>query len=768
MSKEMLINIVQGQECRIAVVNDGVLEELYMERAASGRVVGNIYKGRVTNVEPSIQAAFVDYGAPKHGFLHISDVLPQYFPKGQREVERVGKKRSRKDRPPIQDCLRRGQEVICQIIKEGIGTKGPTLTTYLSVPGRFVVMMPYMTRHGVSRKIEDEEERTKLRQLLGELKPPEDMGFIIRTAGSGRPKRELQQDLNYLVRLWKSVAKRIKSAKAPAELYQESDLVIRTIRDVYSNEIARIICDDASAARKVADFLHLIMPRSKNEVKLYTGDAPLFHRYDLEWEIEQIYARKVLLHNGGSIVIDQTEALVAIDVNSGRSRESSDPEQTAFRTNVAAAKEIARQLRLRDMGGVIVIDFIDMRLAKHQRGVETVLRDAIKGDRARSKVLRISRFGIVEMTRQRVRPSLQHSVYRECPFCRGTAWVKSDESLALSVMRDLQLACADEKIAKITLSVAPGVAEYINNRRRRQLVELETDTGRSITIQADAQLPGDEVRFECVDGRGSVLAWTPLEQAARTSGRADKTAERLAEGELIDAADLPAVKPSQATVRPAEPADEKAEAKTHEKKAAEKAGEKAQQPPAKPKRRRGGRRHKKKTDKDQAADKAPTTDKAEEVRKAETPEPSAEPSAEKPAPTPADQPAAPDQPKKKRRHRAGRKHRRKKPAAESQPAETPAPGKLEELATVVAPAAKVEKVKKVEKAEKAPKAERVEKVEAVEKAEAPKKSPRARTARKTKKATAKKAVKKTKKTGSEPAKKRKRTRRSATKKKSDS
>jgi len=540
----MLINIAEGEECRIAVVDEGILEELYMERASSGSLVGNIYKGRVTNVEPSIQAAFVDYGAPKHGFLHISDLLPQHFPPGQRGSEQVGKKRARVDRPPIQECLRRGQEVICQITKEGIGTKGPTLTTYLSIPGRFVVMMPSMTRHGVSRKIEDDQERQKLRKQLEEIKPPPDMGFIIRTAGMGRPKRDLQQDLNYLLRLWRSVNKRIKTAKAPAELYQESDLVIRTIRDVYSSEISQIVCDNEQTARKVAEFLQVIMPRGKNVVKYYHGRTPLFYRYGLECELEKINSRRVELEDGGSLVIDQTEAMVAIDVNSGRNRESDNAEGTAFKTNVAAAKEIARQLRLRDIGGVIVIDFIDMRSDNHQREVEQVLRDGIKRDRARSKILKISRFGMVELTRQRVRPSLKHSIYRECPFCRATGLVKSDESLALAIMRDLQLACTEASIASIVLSVSPSVAEYINNRRRTQLAQLESSTQKVITVRADASLAGDEVAFQCKDARGSDVVWHSSESKSNRTGQDLKSCmPPSGEDELTDVADLPPKQP---------------------------------------------------------------------------------------------------------------------------------------------------------------------------------------------------------------------------------
>jgi len=503
----MLINAAEGQECRIAIVVNGVLEELYIERASSASRVGNIYKGRVTNVEPAIQAAFVDFGAGKNGFLHISDLHPQFFPKNKTVSEPVGRKQRHRDRPPIQECLRRGQEVIVQLTKDGIGTKGPSLTTYLSIPGRFLVMMPGMSRMGVSRKIEDEEARQKAREILSDLSLPQDMGFIVRTAGINRAKRDLQRDLQYLLRLWKSVKQRIKTSKPPAEIYQESDLVTRTIRDVYNTDIARIICDSKPVAMKAKEFLDVAMPRAKHVIELYVGKGGLFHDYGLELQIEKIHSRRVELLSGGSLVIDQTEALVAIDVNSGRFREHSDAETTALKINQEAAREIARQLRLRDMGGVIIIDFIDMRQEKNRRDVERTFRDAIKVDRAKTKVQRISLFGIVEMTRQRVRPSLQDSVYRTCPHCQGSGMVKSDESLALQVLRNLQRAGANPAVSNIKVTVAPPVAHHLSNCQRKQIAELELQTGKSIIIEADPAMVGDQVRVTCTNNRGSEVAW---------------------------------------------------------------------------------------------------------------------------------------------------------------------------------------------------------------------------------------------------------------------
>ncbi|MEP0847044.1 MAG: Rne/Rng family ribonuclease, partial [Phycisphaerae bacterium] len=409
--KEMIINVVPHEECRISILEDGRLQEIYLERASAENHVGNIYKGVVTNVEPSIQAAFVDFGLGKNGFLHISDLHPQYFPNGEGNTEDVGRKMPRRHRPPIQRCVRRGQELLVQITKEGIGTKGPTLTTYLSVPGRYLVMMPGMRQLGVSRKIEDEEVRRKIRAVLNELDLPDDIGFIARTAAEGRTRDELQSDLNYLTRLWRAVQNRIRSLRAPTELYRDSDLVIRTIRDVYSADVARIVVDSAEVAERAREFLGLFSPEAANSVQIYDGPEPIFHKFHIEQELERLHSRHVPLKSGGSLVIDQTEALVAIDVNSGRFRTEDDAETTAYKINLEAADEIPRQLRLRDLGGVVVCDFIDMRAERHRREVERRLVNNLKQHKERAKVLRMSAFGIIEMTRQRQRASLTRSVY---------------------------------------------------------------------------------------------------------------------------------------------------------------------------------------------------------------------------------------------------------------------------------------------------------------------------------------------------------------------
>ncbi len=501
--KLMLINFIKGEECRIAILKDGKLEELFSERASNESHVGNIYKGKITNVEPSIQAAFVDFGLEKNGFLHISDVHPQYFSKAKPEnvKERVGRKTPHRQRPPIQQCLKRGQEIVCQVIKEGIGSKGPTLTTYVSIPGRYLVMMPGMNKLGVSRKIEDEDVRKKMRDIVAELDLPENVGFIVRTAGIDRTKRDLQRDLNYLKRLWKVVQHRMKTSKAPAELYQESDLVTRTIRDVYTSEISKIIVDDPDVAKKARDFLALVMPRHQYRVEYYEEKIPLFYRYGVEKQIGQINSRRIELEGGGFIVIDQTEALVAIDVNSGKYRKQDNAEQTALRINLQAVDEIVRQLILRDLGGVIVIDFIDMQEEPHKREVERKLRDALKGDRAKTKILKINNFGLLELTRQRIGPSFERSLFEDCPYCGGLGQIKTLESVSLDVVRLIQLALYNERIERVEICVNAETFEYLHNSRKRILVQLEDDSGKSVNVYVKKDLPVDKVEIKCFDDR---------------------------------------------------------------------------------------------------------------------------------------------------------------------------------------------------------------------------------------------------------------------------
>lgn len=755
MKKEMLINVLQPEECRIAIVEDGVLEELYVERSSQESYVGNIYKGRIVNIEPSIQAAFVDFGIGRNGFLHVSDVDPAYYrhlpmrDSGRRDRRSQGRgredrgrddrgRRSRSDdrdrprrepveptswleppplpmtptfdeprsfgagifdeeplgpaipvieqseqsgehdetasddtsplkrrrrgrrrrrgetkdtdaplvseegaipqidepssdeRPPemesaerrtdesdvsfgdefglsgggaddvsmqsepmaveftesefeeqsetdegpfsptdeppidsemdeeapfedaqdslgdsprrrdrshgirkrrlgrdgdgrpkplIQDIFRRGQEVLVQVIKEGIGTKGPTLSTYISIAGRYLVLMPGLKRIGVSRKIADEEHRRRLKDILHELNPPEGVGFIIRTAGVDRNKKELQNDLAYLLRIWEVVSRRVRKQKAPSPVYQESDIITRTIRDTFTSDIDTVWVDEPMAFAHAQEFLQAVMPRYASRLKIYSSSEPLFHRYHIEEEIARIQQRKMPLPHGGSIIIEQTEALVAIDVNSGSFRADNNAEETAYQMNLHAAKEIARQLRLRDLGGVIINDFIDMREDKHRRGVEKALRDAVKRDRARTKVLKISQFGIIEMTRQRIRPSLKRSIYQECPHCLGSGHVKTIESMSIDVMRLLQLAAHKESVVRVQLRVHPSVAEFLLNRKRREIGQLEEAGSLLVIVSGTVNVAPETLEVACYDKNNNEIKLFPTETTQRHSRR---------------------------------------------------------------------------------------------------------------------------------------------------------------------------------------------------------------------------------------------------------
>jgi ribonuclease E len=547
MKQEMLINVAQAEECRIAIVEDGVLEELYLERTSQHNYVGNIYKGRIVNLEPSIQAAFVDFGVGRNGFLHISDVEPQYFrqggydprkailpngggpsrdadfepseegeePRGQGRDRNGGRRGAAgaktaryrtgvrpRFKPPIQEIFQRGDEVLVQVIKEGIGTKGPTLSTYISIPGRYVVLMPALGRIGVSRKIESDEDRRRLRDILRELNPPKGVGFIVRTAGTDRTKKELSRDLAYLLRLWKVIVRRIKKTSGPVDIYEESDMIIRTIRDIFTGDVGTIYIDEPKAYERAKEFLQIVMPRYVSRLQLYEGREPLFQKYHLDEEITRINQRHVPLRGGGSLVIDQTEALVAIDVNSGSFRTDGSAEDSAYQLNQIAAREIARQLRLRDLGGVIVNDFIDMRKERNRRGVERTLRDSVRRDRARTKILRTSPFGLIEMTRQRIRPSIKRSVYKECPSCGGTGVVKSAESMAIEVVRKLLMCAHAGQVARITVTVEEEVANYINNKKRRDLVQLEQENNVEVQVVSGEGLSPEYLKIECVDASG--------------------------------------------------------------------------------------------------------------------------------------------------------------------------------------------------------------------------------------------------------------------------
>ena len=492
MKRRMLMNVSEPEETRIAVLEDGTMQELYIERASAGSQVGNVFKAKVLNVEPSIQAAFVDLGKERNGFLHVSDIMPGLLGRLMPE-EPVDMRR--KVETNIHKLIKRGQEVLVQTTKDGIGAKGPSVTTYLSLPGRYLVMMPGVKHNGVSRKIADEEERNRLKKILMELELPPGAGFIVRTAGEGRSKRELQNDLRYVNRLWSTLEQQISSASSPACVYQESDLITRAIRDFFTNDIDEIIIDSEEGYRRAKGAMKIVSPGYQKRVLLYEEKEPLFHKAAIEEEIERLFRRRVSLKSGGSIVVEQTEALVAIDVNSGTFTEEKDAEETAFKTNMEAAPEVARQLRLRDLGGVIVIDFIDMRSEKHKHELEKELYQAMKRDRARSKILKISKFGLVQMTRQRMRPSVKTAMFETCPNCGGNAFIRSIETMVPYVMRQLRVRLSKKGVTGMQITVNPRVAAEIVNQKRRELMKIEDEFQKNVSVVGDPAKRIDDVDF---------------------------------------------------------------------------------------------------------------------------------------------------------------------------------------------------------------------------------------------------------------------------------
>jgi ribonuclease E len=498
----IVVNDVPGEECRIAVLEEGRLEQIFAERENTATHVGNIYKGRVMNVEPAIQAAFIDFGEGQNGFLHISDLHPQYFP-GEERTERVGKKIARRDRPPIQEALKRGQEVIVQVLKEGIGTKGPTLTSYVSIPGRLLVMMPQMDKVGVSRKVEDEDQRREMRRILDSLELPTGFGFILRTAGFDRTKTELQRDAIYLQRLWQAMERRMSSTGAPCALYTESDLLVRTIRDIADDSVDAIVVDSESAFTRAKTFLQVVAPINAPRLLFYDRIAPVFEAFGVERQIEQIHAREVPLPSGGALVIDQTEAMVAIDVNSGKSRSARDSETNAYNTNREAVDEIARQLRLRDLGGIIVNDLIDMRMSKHRREIEARLDSNLRRDRAKTTTLEISDFGMIEMTRQRMRPGLHKAHFMDCPHCHGAGEVRVPDAVAADILRRIALFFCHDRIARVEVVCSARVAGVFLSTRRNALHDLEERTDKRVDIRISDAFAMDRVEVYAYDDRGA-------------------------------------------------------------------------------------------------------------------------------------------------------------------------------------------------------------------------------------------------------------------------
>jgi ribonuclease E len=491
--KKLLINAVDPEEYRIALIEDGILEEFYIETTAKEQIRGNIYKGVVAHIEPALQAAFIDYGSEKNGFLQADEIHPEYHAEEEEPSEGHAHKRL-----PIQKIIHRGQEILVQVTKEETGTKGVALTTYISLPGRYLVLTPGQPGIGVSRKIEEEEERARLKEILSQTKIPEGVGTIVRTAGSGKKKQELTKNLESLLRLWEEIRTRAMEQPAPSLVYKEMDLAIRTIRDLFTSDIQEILIDNKDIHKQVLDFLLIISPRYRNQVKFYKETRPIFSKHQIENQIETIFQNKVKLKSGGHIVIDPTEALVSIDVNSGRSVKERQIEETAFKTNLEAAEEIARQLRLRDLGGLIVIDFIDMKESKHDNEVVKVLKNYLKRDKARTTVSKISKFGLLELSRQRIRPPIQFGTYYICPTCQGKGQVRSIETLALMYLRRIWLGISKGAIATVTCSLPLEVANYLLNRKREELCRLEERHKVTIFIEGQPHINPEEGKLEFI------------------------------------------------------------------------------------------------------------------------------------------------------------------------------------------------------------------------------------------------------------------------------
>ncbi|MCX7982365.1 MAG: Rne/Rng family ribonuclease [Syntrophales bacterium] len=487
MKKEMLINAVHPEQKRMAIVEDGRLVEYNIQMAVREPIVGNIYKGIVMKVERGLQAAFVNYGGKKDGFLPLRDVSPDYL------TERPG------NGGQGRGFLKPGEEIIVQVLREEGERKGALLTSYVSLPGRYLVLMPKKSGSGISRKIEDEEDRRRLWEIMNQIRVEEGMGIIVRTAGVNRTKQELARDYQQLLRLWKDILKKAEEKTAPALIYQESDFGVISLRDYYTSDIDEIWVDDQETFRKMRSYCKTVMPRVAKNIKLYREKVPIFEKYNLEDQIRVIYQERVDLKSGGYIVINPTEAMTTIDVNSGRASNKRNVEETAFRTNLEAAEEIARQLRLRDVGGLVVIDFIDMVDRQHIAEVEKVFKRATSLDRARIQFSRISKFGIMELSRQKKQSTIQEISYTTCPYCRGTGYRPSLEYIALSAFRRIESQAVKGNYSYLKVTVPFPVAYYLLNQKRAELGRLESLYDVTIHITGSDDVDWDDVRMEVTE-----------------------------------------------------------------------------------------------------------------------------------------------------------------------------------------------------------------------------------------------------------------------------
>jgi len=493
MFREIVVN-ADPSETRVAVLEDATLVEFFVEREEERRRVGDIYKGCVNKVLPGMQAAFVDIGLGKAAFLHTSDMLTSIMDLDGFDLEDEKRRRPNRRDVSIEEILERDQEILVQMIKEPIGTKGPKVSGRLSLPGRFLVLMPGLDRIGVSRKIGNREERQRLKRILRELRP-RNAGVICRTVGEGKSKKEFAQDIKYLVDLWKEIDDRAARTQAPAIVHRDMGLTASLMRDIFNARVDRVVVDSKEVYKEVLRYLKMVAPELKSRVKLYTGEGPVFDEYGIEGEIEKSFERKVWMKKGGYIVIDATEAMVTIDVNTGRFTGKKSQEDTILKTNLAAATEVARQLRLRDLGGIVVVDFIDMDQEGHRRQVVDALRSALSKDGARTRVFPISELGLVEMTRQRVREPLLNYFSQDCPNCQGTGKIPSLPAAAMRIERSLRRVGAHTKERDIQLTLHPALATYVFDHQGHRLELLERQYGFRVDIREDPRLRRDELRI---------------------------------------------------------------------------------------------------------------------------------------------------------------------------------------------------------------------------------------------------------------------------------
>jgi len=605
--RKMFVNAADPEVFRVAIVEEGHIEELALESASREPTKANIYKGVVVNIEPSLQASFVNYGGERHGFLPLSEVHPDYYQE----------KPQSKAKAKIQRVLRKGQELIVQVYKEESATKGAYLSSYISLPGRRLVLLPQQTHLGVSRKIEKEEERQRLKDLAQKLGLPPEMGLIVRTAGETAKTQELAKDMKYLLKLWETINQVAVGQPAPCLLHRDLDLITRTVRDYFSPDITTILVDNVEVYQTLRNFILEMSPRHVHTLKLYKDNLPIFTRFQLEDQIDRIYSERVPLKSGGTIVINPTEALVSIDVNSGRCTSQKEIEDTALKTNLEAADEVARQLRLRDLGGLVVIDFIDMKDKKHQKQVEQALKLSLKKDKARVTVGTLSKFGLLELSRQRLRPTAEVSAYTPCPACQGRGRIKRVDTLSLSLLRQISTQAAQGQIQEVRASVPLEVSTFLLNKKRKEILNLEEYYQLKIVVLPKEGLGPEEILVEYL--------------------KRESTEPKAAPETKPAAEPQPGLEPSKAAESPPAPAPKKT---------------------GRP--RRGSGRSRKKP--------APEPERPEAATEAKTLEaqPGSEPGLE--PPKAAEPPSAPA-PKKTGRPRRGSGRSRKKPSPEPEKAE---------------------------------------------------------------------------------------------------